>query len=97
MRSETCGECGDEFVWDGDAGTGVCLSCGTLQDPSQVLLDAHIDPAEDDKDRYILPFQPRSTLKTSTGWDLAGQGSHAAVERNRVRVCCRVFAGQGLL
>ncbi|THH09359.1 hypothetical protein EW145_g2062 [Phellinidium pouzarii] len=86
MRADRCGECGDEFVWDSDAGSAVCLACGTLQDPSQVVLDAHIEPADNDKDRYGLPFEPRSTLKAfrnSNGWDLAGQGKHASAERNK--------------
>ena len=96
MSSDVCGECGDHFVWDSDAGSGVCISCGTLQDSSQVLLDAHIEPAEDDRDRYILPFQPRSTLKASNGWDLAGQGKQAAIERNKVRDYRVLTSGQGL-
>ncbi|KAI5124494.1 hypothetical protein M0805_003021 [Coniferiporia weirii] len=87
MRSEKCGECGDEFVWDSDAGSAVCIGCGTLQDPSQVVLDAHIDPADDGRDRYGLPFHTRSTLKAfrnSSGWDLTGQGKQASAERNKI-------------
>ncbi|KAH8117521.1 hypothetical protein DFH11DRAFT_1724511 [Phellopilus nigrolimitatus] len=87
MRSDKCGECGEEFVWDSDAGSAVCTGCGTLQDPSQVLLDSHIDPADDGKDHYVLAFQSRSTLKSfrsASGWDLAGQGKLAAAERNKI-------------
>lgn len=86
MRSDSCGECGDEFVWDADAASAVCPSCGVLQDAAQVVLDAHIEPEDNTRDRYALPFFSRSTLKgyRNQGWYLPGQGRAAAVERNKV-------------
>lgn len=88
MRPERCGECGDDFVWDSDAGSAVCPTCGTLQDPSQVVLDAHIEQEDNAKERNAFPFYQRATLKNfrnAHGWDLAGQEKQAAAERNKVR------------
>ncbi|KAL5490417.1 hypothetical protein ACEPAI_5250 [Sanghuangporus weigelae] len=87
MGPDTCGECGDDFVWDADAGSAVCLNCGTLQDPSQVVLDSHIEPEHSAKDTDSFSFYHRVTLKSfrnAHGWDLAGQGSQPDIERNKI-------------
>ncbi|KAL5533031.1 hypothetical protein ACEPAF_4807 [Sanghuangporus sanghuang] len=87
MSPDTCGECGDDFVWDADAGSAVCLNCGTLQDPSQVVLDSHIEPEHSAKDTDSFSFYHRVTLKSfrnAHGWDLAGQGSQPDIERNKI-------------
>ncbi|KAL5511534.1 hypothetical protein ACEPAH_4751 [Sanghuangporus vaninii] len=87
MSPDTCGECGDDFVWDADAGSAVCLNCGTLQNPSQVVLDSHIEPEHSAKDTDSFSFYHRVTLKNfrnAHGWDLAGQGSEPDIERNKI-------------
>ncbi|KAL5529117.1 hypothetical protein ACEPAG_5091 [Sanghuangporus baumii] len=87
MSPDTCGECGGDFVWDADAGSAVCLNCGTLQDPSQVVLDSHIEPEHSAKDTDSFSFYHRVTLKSfrnAHGWDLAGQGSQPDIERNKI-------------
>ena len=51
------------------------------------MLDAHIEPEDNTRDRYALPFFSRSTLKgyrNSQGWYLPGQSKAAAAERNKV-------------
>ena len=100
MRPDSCGECGDDFVWDADAGSAVCPSCGVLQDSSQVVLDAHIEPEDNTRDRYALPFFSRSTLKgyrNSQGWYLPGQGKAVAAERNKVGASFRSCLSQDLM
>lgn len=90
MHPDTCGECGDDFVWDADAGSAVCLNCGTLQDPSQVVLDSHIEPEHTAKEDDSFNFYRRVTLKSfrnAHGWDLAGQGSQPNIERSKVSAC----------
>ena len=87
LRPQKCGECGDEFLWDADAGSAVCIGCGTLQDSAQVVLDAHIEPEENARDRHTLSFFSRSNLatsKNSQGWYIAGHGNLAAAERKAV-------------
>lgn len=88
MRSDKCGDCGHDLVWDSDAGSAVCPDCGTLQDPSQTLLDAHIDTVDKAQDSlglsYTLPTRHLRPFRNSHGWDLAGQGNLAAAERSKV-------------
>lgn len=91
MRSDICGECGQDFVWDSDAGSAVCMGCGNLQDPNQVLLDAHIDTVDKPEDRDIyrhtLPTRSSQYLKGShsrAGWTLAGESKRVTHESNKV-------------
>lgn len=74
-------------MWDDDAGSAVCPSCGTLQDSQQIILDTHVETEDNGNNRYNIPFYSRSTLKSfrsANGWDLAGQGVQAAAERNKI-------------
>ncbi|KLO18795.1 hypothetical protein SCHPADRAFT_819130 [Schizopora paradoxa] len=88
MAANECGECGGKFCWDADAQSAVCLNCGLLEDASQTVLDSQIEPVDNGKLRDSLAntLHPRSTLKSlrsKSGWDLAGQGKAAALDRNK--------------
>lgn len=86
--SRNCGECGGTTVWDEDASSSICQSCGTLTDPSQSVLSSHIDQPENTRQNHFLnPNSAATTLKsfrTRQGWDLAGQGKEARESRNTV-------------
>lgn len=86
--SSECGECGGKFCWDADAQSAVCLNCGLLEDATQLVLDSQIEPVDSGKahDGLTNTLHPRSTLKSlrsQGGWDLAGQGKAATLERNK--------------
>ncbi|TDL27586.1 hypothetical protein BD410DRAFT_894660 [Rickenella mellea] len=78
-----CAECGGNFTWEPLVGSGVCLNCGTLQDPSQTVLNSHID-VEDNGKHDPRHWVQQTTLKSvRTGWALAGQGKEASITRNK--------------
>lgn len=96
MSADVCGDCGEQYVWDADASSGVCPQCGTLQDPSQNILAAHLDSTvvEENQVRYENAAPSSSTAYRSTtlksfrnsdrNWDLPGQGKAAYAERAKV-------------
>lgn len=76
--SHACAECGASTVWDDEAASQICTSCGTLADPSQSQLD--------DSNAHGNLFLP-ATLKSvrlGSNWDLAGQGKEARERKNKV-------------
>ncbi|KAL4265951.1 hypothetical protein AB1N83_000386 [Pleurotus pulmonarius] len=104
--SRNCGECGGATVWDEDAASSICQSCGTLTDPSQSVLSSHIDQPENTRQNHFLnPNSAATTLKsfrTRQGWDLAGQGKEARESRNTytmhefIRSFCAALSVPGL-
>ncbi|KAF7440377.1 hypothetical protein PC9H_000721 [Pleurotus ostreatus] len=104
--SRNCGECGGTTVWDEDASSSICQSCGTLTDPSQSVLSSHIDQPENTRQNHFLnPNSAATTLKsfrTRQGWDLAGQGKEARESRNTytmhefIRSFCAALSVPGL-
>lgn len=96
MPGDFCGDCGQQFVWDAEASSGVCPHCGTLQDPSQNVLAAYLDGSVGDENqvRYehvaasssnaSRPTTLKSIRNSDRGWDLPGQGKAAYAERAKV-------------
>ncbi|TFY73933.1 hypothetical protein EWM64_g10079, partial [Hericium alpestre] len=85
-----CQQCGQPTEWSPDIGSAVCTACGTLEDASQSVLTTHADFTSDAYVRerdFPLAYARPSTLKSlrsSAGWDLAGQGKEARNERNKL-------------
>lgn len=90
MVSRRCGECGADFVWDSDVGSGICLTCGVLEDPNQsVLYASHV---EQDQQGQNDPWQRAPTtasdntrIQTSKGYHLPGQSAEVYLLKNKVR------------
>ncbi|KAK7467056.1 hypothetical protein VKT23_004118 [Stygiomarasmius scandens] len=72
-----CKDCENATVWNEDAGSLICTSCGSLADPSQSVLTDQLDLSSSS--------QP-STLKTSFNWHLAGESKQAAWARNTLSI-----------
>lgn len=84
-----CGECGGSITWDEDVFSNICVSCGTLQDPSQSVLATHLDQHDNSARQYnpLWDAAASTTLKSfrgRNGWDLAGQGKEARDKKNTV-------------
>ncbi|KAA1471296.1 hypothetical protein DENSPDRAFT_837257 [Dentipellis sp. KUC8613] len=82
-----CHQCAQPTEWSPDVGSAVCTSCGTLADPSQSVLTSAADFADNTYVRDFLDYTRPSTLKSirsASGWDLAGQGKEARYERNKL-------------
>ncbi|KAJ3738839.1 hypothetical protein DFH05DRAFT_1408369 [Lentinula detonsa] len=76
-----CAECGGCVVWNEDASSNTCTTCGTLTDPSQRVL-SNID---DQLDSQYFNTSAPNTLKRLRGgssWALAGQSKEARVRNN---------------
>ncbi|KIY68639.1 hypothetical protein CYLTODRAFT_351111 [Cylindrobasidium torrendii FP15055 ss-10] len=74
-----CVECGGGTVWDDDAASFICMTCGTLADASQCILTSGLEYRTEPLNGY----QP-STLKSlrNPNWQLAGQGRESAHAQN---------------
>lgn len=91
MTTDICAECNGDIVWDSDAGSAVCIGCGTLRDPAQVVLDSHLDTVDKPYDNYghIFPTGSSSVgFRNQTRWHLAGESKQAAAESNKVGFIC---------
>ena len=87
MSADVCTECGGDIVWDSDAGSAVCIGCGILQDPAQVVLDAHLDTVDKMNDNYghAFPTGPSSVgFCSQIRWHLSGESKQVAAEANKV-------------
>ncbi|KAF9009402.1 hypothetical protein BDQ17DRAFT_1235756 [Cyathus striatus] len=88
--SARCTECGASTLWDDDAGSFICTSCGTLTDPSQSILDSHISRPDSSTTfndfNVIWDSNASATLKSfrhhGANWNLAGQGKEAHDRKN---------------
>ncbi len=83
--SDRCAACGEQTVFEADVGCAVCPHCGTLADPDQHILDAHLEHVDVSGHDYRRPLNAgTSTLKGRRGWALAGQDKEARDRRNTV-------------
>ncbi|THU92173.1 hypothetical protein K435DRAFT_726353 [Dendrothele bispora CBS 962.96] len=72
-----CKECENTTVWNEDAGSLICTSCGSLADPSQSVLTDQLDLSSSS--------QP-STLRSTFNWHLTGESKQAAWTRNTLSI-----------
>jgi transcription factor IIIB 90 kDa subunit len=89
MNDGACAACGQPTVFEEDLGSAICTSCGTLSNPSQNILDSHlehIDSSGRDYQPQSIPIAGGSTLKGRDGRSLAGQDKEARDRRNTVRL-----------
>lgn len=82
-----CLECGGSTIWDDEAGSAICTTCGTLTDPSQSILTSNLDPPQNISTALWNPAAPATlkSFRTGPNWDLPGQGSQAKETKNNVR------------
>lgn len=84
--SVNCSECRGDTIWDDEAASAICTTCGSLTDPSQSILTS-----QDYRSEFFLsnplwdPAAP-TTLKVSRRnggqWDLSGQEAEARGRKN---------------
>jgi transcription factor IIIB subunit 2 len=82
--ANVCKACGGLTEWDASVGSCVCIECGTLEDATQVVLAADLEPHERNSRSVHGPGPMLKSLR-KPGWDLDGQSKEARVYRNRVR------------
>lgn len=83
-----CKECGSSTIWDDDASSALCSTCGTLTDPTQSVLTSHLDTPQSVNSNGLWDPAAPTTLKsfrTGLNWNLSGQGSEAKDRKNSVR------------
>ncbi|KAJ4488040.1 hypothetical protein J3R30DRAFT_3695696 [Lentinula aciculospora] len=76
-----CLDCGGSVVWSEVAISNICISCGTLTDPSQRVLANNDDLLDS---QYLNPSAPNTLkrLRGGSSWALAGQSREARVRNN---------------
>lgn len=79
-----CSECEGSVVWNEDAASNICTSCGTLTDPSQCVLTNSHDPLDS---QYFNPSAPNTLkrLRGGSSWNIAGQSKEVRLKNNIVR------------
>jgi len=90
-----CHECGEETFWDDALGSSVCMSCGTLADPSQNVLASHLESFNNSgrEDPTWTPGNPTlKSIRNNNGWALSGQGKEAQARQNTVCICSAALA-----
>ncbi|TFK27389.1 hypothetical protein FA15DRAFT_666470 [Coprinopsis marcescibilis] len=75
-----CSECGGHTVWDDTAASEICTACGTLTDPTQVVLTSN-DYSHGHSD-FWQPTPPATLKNPRNSWALAGQGQEARDRKN---------------
>ncbi|KAF9533448.1 hypothetical protein CPB83DRAFT_831956 [Crepidotus variabilis] len=84
-RTTECLQCGAGTEWNDEVGSAVCLSCGSLVDPSQSVLTNVLFENHDSNEFSLLDSAAAPALKSlrsGNNWDLAGQGKEARDRRN---------------
>ncbi|KAJ3906429.1 hypothetical protein F5879DRAFT_946083 [Lentinula edodes] len=76
-----CSECAGAVVWNEDAFSNICISCGTLTDPSQRVFANNDDQLDS---QYSNPSAPNTLkrLRGGSSWALAGESKEARVKNN---------------
>ncbi|KAF9477370.1 hypothetical protein BDN70DRAFT_810842 [Pholiota conissans] len=84
--SVRCRHCDAATVWDDAVGSAICISCGSLADPSQTVLTTSQYGNQNDTTEPSLWNSSASTtlksLRAGNNWDLAGQGKESRDRRN---------------
>lgn len=84
-----CSDCGGRTTWDADAGSAICLVCGTLVDSSQSVLASQIDEDSGTFQSNRAGYQRRLSVKSVHGnstFELSGQQKEARDAKNTVRL-----------
>ncbi|KAJ3977177.1 hypothetical protein EV361DRAFT_788902 [Lentinula raphanica] len=78
-----CSECGGSVLWNEDASSNICTTCGTLTDPSQRVLADNGDQVDS---QYFNPYAPNTLkhLRGGSSWALTGQSKEARIKNNTV-------------
>ncbi|KAI0086609.1 hypothetical protein BDY19DRAFT_894320 [Irpex rosettiformis] len=87
MSTGVCAACGEASTFEEELGSAICLSCGTLSNPSQSILDSHLEHVDSSGRDYFsrgVPVAGGSTLKGRYGRALAGQDKEARERRNMI-------------
>lgn len=83
-----CAQCNSSTEWDDSVSSAVCISCGSLVDPSQfVLTSAQYGNQNDTSEPSLWDASASTTLKSfraGNNWDLAGQGKETRDRKNAV-------------
>ncbi|KZT11649.1 uncharacterized protein LAESUDRAFT_755282 [Laetiporus sulphureus 93-53] len=82
--SGRCAECGEATVWDQELGSAICTHCGTLADPTQSVLNSHLEFYDGFLRETPWTDISKSTLKGRNGWALPGQGKEARDRQNTI-------------
>lgn len=84
MSQDKCLACGEPTVFEEELGSSICVSCGTLSNPSQTILQTHLEHIPTDGRDLWRGSTYGTVLKGANGWGLAGQSKAARNERNKV-------------
>jgi transcription factor IIIB 90 kDa subunit len=82
-----CTDCGQVTFWDDSVGSSVCTNCGTLADPSQIVLASHLESFDNGSREYPTWSTGNPTLKSirnHNAWALSGQGKDVRDRQNTV-------------
>lgn len=82
-----CADCGGPTVWDDAAASDICTSCGSLADPTQVILtsqDWRTDSNSNTHEYSLRNTAAPNILKTRSNHTLAGQGQAIRDQKNAV-------------
>ena len=81
-----CSECRGDTIWDDEAASAICTTCGTLTDPSQSILTSQDYRSEFFHSNPLWDPAAPTTLKVSRRnggqWDLSGQEAEARGRKN---------------
>lgn len=83
-----CPECRAEYVFDDHACAFICTRCGHLDDPTQVVLDSHIEHSNSTYQHHpgaLATATAHRPIRDRKGWDLTGQSKQAREQRNMAR------------
>jgi len=85
-----CLECGQNTQWDGELGSSVCTTCGTLSNPTQTTLASHLGSYETSSGHggsftWDLGNPTLKSIRNKDGRALSGQGREVRHRQNMVR------------
>jgi hypothetical protein len=87
--SDDCLECGKHTQWDGELGSSVCTTCGTLSNSTQTTLASHAASYETSGHEgpfaWDLGNPTLKSIRNKDGRALSGQGKEVRLRQNMVR------------
>lgn len=86
MPARVCPECSADAAWEQlDAGSTICTQCGTLQDPSETVLDTMPHWANINLPQNLIAVQSRTLRSMRSDYALPGASTTEAYQaRNTV-------------